>query len=136
MTPPSDRPVTPENLPAAPQGLAATPQDSVATAQGLAAERTALAWRRTAIGCMANLLLFVRAAATSEYRPVVILAVVAIAALAVVTVVCVRRGAVLHSHRKGNWGNGRRSITAFAGTISAVVATALGIAFAYAVSAA
>ncbi|WP_040810954.1 DUF202 domain-containing protein [Nocardia concava] len=101
---------------------------------GLAAERTALAWRRTAIGCMANLLLFVRVAFTSECRPVAVLAFVAMVALAVVTVVCVRRSAVLHSHRKGNWSNGRRSITAFAVAIGAVVATALAISVAYALS--
>ncbi|MEC3954416.1 DUF202 domain-containing protein [Nocardia sp. CDC153] len=102
---------------------------------GLAAERTALAWRRTAIGCMANLLLFVRVAASSDYRPVVILALVAMLASAVVTVICVRRSAVLHSHRKGNWSNGKRSITAFAIAIFAVVATALAISIAYSVSA-
>ncbi|MTE12920.1 DUF202 domain-containing protein [Nocardia aurantiaca] len=101
---------------------------------GLAAERTALAWRRTAIGCMANLLLFIRVAFTSEYWPVTVLAFVAMVALAVVTVIAVQRSAVLHSHRKGDWSNGKRSITAFAVAISAVVATALVIAVAYSIS--
>ncbi|MFC9997533.1 DUF202 domain-containing protein [Nocardia sp. NPDC127526] len=99
---------------------------------GLAAERTALAWWRTAIGSMANLVLFVHAAFTVDWRPVSVLCFVATGALAVVTVVCVRRSRVLHSHKKGDWGDGTRAVTFVATAITGVVLTAFAMALAYA----
>ncbi|WP_330182323.1 DUF202 domain-containing protein [Nocardia sp. NBC_01503] len=100
---------------------------------GLAAERTALAWRRTAIAAMANAVLFLKAGFDSDWPAVTVAEFFACIALLVVTVVCVRRGRVLHSHRKGDWNNGARGIRAVTVSIVAVALVAMVLTVEYAV---
>ncbi|WP_327144813.1 DUF202 domain-containing protein [Nocardia sp. NBC_01327] len=101
---------------------------------GLAAERTALAWRRTAISSMANAVLFLKAAYSSDWPPVSVAAFMATIALLVVTAVCVQRGRVLHSHRRGAWSRGSRGITAVAVAVGVVAVVALVLSIEYAVT--
>ncbi|MCU1644521.1 MAG: putative rane protein [Nocardia sp.] len=101
---------------------------------GLAAERTALAWRRTAISSMANAVLFLKVAYSSDWPPVSVAALMATIALLVVTAVCVQRGRVLHSHRKGAWSQGYRGIAAVAVAVGGVVAVALVLSIEYALT--
>ncbi|MGX1812066.1 DUF202 domain-containing protein [Nocardia sp. NPDC055321] len=100
---------------------------------GLAAERTALAWRRTAIAAMANAVLFLKVTYTSDWPPLTGLALLATVSLVVVSVVCVHRSRILHSHNRGNWSGGRRGITAVAVAVTGVAGVAVVLALYYAV---
>ncbi|MBL1079074.1 DUF202 domain-containing protein [Nocardia sp. 2] len=101
---------------------------------GLAAERTALSWRRTCVAAMANAVLLVHLAYTTEWLPVAVLALTAVVSLGVLTLVGVRRSHVLHSHRRGDWADGHRAVTTVAVASSAVVTFALGLALYYALT--
>ncbi|MEU0541639.1 DUF202 domain-containing protein [Nocardia sp. NPDC005978] len=100
---------------------------------GLAAERTALAWRRTAIAAMANAVLFLKVTYSSDWPPMAVLALLAAIGLVVVSVVCVARSRILHSHNRGNWDSGRRGITAVAVAVTGVAGVAVVYALYYAV---
>lgn len=100
------------------------------TDTGLAAERTALAWRRTAVGAMANVVLFLHAAATTDWRPAAAAPFAAAAVLSVVVVISVRRSRILHTEPRDQWGTGRTAVATVAAGIIGVTCVAAGFSLA------
>ncbi|NNH72730.1 DUF202 domain-containing protein [Nocardia uniformis] len=98
---------------------------------GLAAERTALSWRRTAVAAMANVALFLHAAANTEWRPAAVAPLAVAVALAAVVVTSVRRGRVLHTAPRHEWGGGRSAVAIVAVSVVGAACVAAGFELAY-----